>query len=51
MFACRTVGWTDHSSNCKVRADPLFLAILFHVLEREDTGRDKVTRLIVVQFL
>lgn len=40
-----------HSSDRKIRTDSLFLSVLFDIFKRENTWRDEIPRLIIVEFL
>jgi hypothetical protein len=42
---------TYHSSNSKVRTDPLLLSIPLDIVQRMYASRDQVARFVVVQFL
>lgn len=42
---------THHSSDCKIRTDTLFLAILLYIIQSINTWGYKISGLVVVQFL
>ena len=54
VLACRLFRLSAnayHSSDRKIRTDSLFLSVLFDIFKREDTRRNEIPRLIVVEFL
>lgn len=49
--SCGTRCQTHHSSQCKVRADPVLATILLDVVQRKDALREQVSWLALAEFL